>query len=293
MEPTAIDLHEKLRGSFNMYLIVHRGTGRSTRLSCSTATNLKFSTWENDDQALSVGKCGEELAAKYGDVAMFSTTSVAKDIASFMGEYTNGEDTIVFGQNYGAVLGERLMHLNPPEVTGYVFDGITTTAWTSEYPWDQPMTTSQIHEEIAARFKKKGLEGVIKRLIAQFDKNPESICAVIINSLFNNTNASKSIPDSPSFVLRVTLGVMLFDSEMRKMIPPIVYRLNRCADEDLDVLKHFTQVNQNAITADAEDKNYQSPLLNIVIYYSEMWQMSRLSMTEIKKRYADVLISNI
>ncbi|OWZ05030.1 Serine protease [Phytophthora megakarya] len=158
---------------------------------------------------------------------------------------------------------------------------------------DTFLALSQEDEEIAARFKKKGLAGAIKRLIAQFNKNPESTCAVIINSQFNNTNACKSEPDSPSFVLRVTLGVMLFDSEMRKMIPPIVYRLNRCADEDLDVLKHFTQVNQNAITADAEDKNYQSPLLNIVIYYSEMWQMSRLSMAEIKKRYADVLISNI
>ncbi|KAK1940142.1 hypothetical protein P3T76_008465 [Phytophthora citrophthora] len=232
---------------------------------------------------------------------MLSTTNVAKDIASFMGEHTNGEDTIVFGRNYGAVLGERLMHLNPPEVTGYVFDGIATTAWTSEYPWDTGyddvadtfLALSQEDEEIAARFKKKGLAGAIKRLIAQFDKNPESTCAVIINSLFNNTSAGKSEPDPPSFVLRFTLGVMLLDSEMRKMIPPIVYRLNRCADQDLDILKHFTQVIQNTINPDIEDENYQSPLLDIVIYYSEMWQMSPLSMAEVKKRYADVLLSNI
>ncbi|KAK1941741.1 hypothetical protein P3T76_006805 [Phytophthora citrophthora] len=91
MESIAVDLQAKLGGSFNVYIMNHRGTGRCTRLSCSAETT------GSGVEASNVGKCAEELLSKYGDMASFSTTSVAKDVASFMGEHTNDEDFIVFG----------------------------------------------------------------------------------------------------------------------------------------------------------------------------------------------------
>ncbi|KAK1941828.1 Sorting nexin MVP1 [Phytophthora citrophthora] len=311
MESTAVDLQTKLGGSFNMYLMDHRGTGRSTRLSCSAATKLNSSLWGSDVEAPSVGKCAEELISKYGDMASFSTTSAAKDVATFMGEHTNGEDTIVFGWSYGTMLGERLIHLDPPEVTGYVLDGVYTSmgARTSEFQYntnadtdfgevaDRFLAMCQKNKKIATRFKKKGLAGTIKHLITQFDKDPESPCAVITSTLFNSTDSTGSTSNATevqpaSFALRFALGAMMSDSKMRKLIPPVVYRLNRCADKDLDILNRVIQVVQESMTTKVEDETYQSLLLLSVITYSEMWEMPSPSVETLKKRFTDVLMSD-
>ncbi|KAL3668545.1 hypothetical protein V7S43_006628 [Phytophthora oleae] len=295
LESTTVDLQTKLGGAVNMYLMDHRGTGRSTRLSCSTETKFKASIWGSDVEAVNVGKCAQELASKYGDMTSFSTTSAAKDVASFMGEHTNGEDTIVFGWSYGTMLGERLIHLDPPEVTGYVLDGIAASsgARTTEFPYfsnwdtdfgevaDRFLAMCQQDEEISTRFKKKDLAGTIKYLIAQFDKDPESTCAGIING-FSNDTSNGTDAEPPSFALRRALGTMLSDSELRKLIPPVVYRLNRCADKDLAIL------NERKV----EKESYQSLLLFNVIIYSEMWQMPSPSVAAIKKSFTDVLISD-
>eukprot|EP00644_Phytophthora_capsici_P006676 jgi/Phyca11/103524/e_gw1.8.569.1 len=262
MEATATDVQTRLGGSFNMYLMDHRGTGRSTRLSCSAATKLNSSLWGSDVEAPNVGKCAEELISKYGDMASFSTTSVAKDVATFMGEHTNGEDTIVFGWSYVA---------------------------------DRFLAMSQKDDEIAARFKKKGLAGTIKHLITQFDKDPESPCSVIANALYNNTGTdsrSATEAEPASFALRRVLGTMLSDSEMRKLIPPVVYRLNRCADKDQDILGRVIQVLQASMNTKVEDEAYQSLLLFNVIVNSELWQMPSPSVETLKKRFTDVLMSD-
>lgn len=93
LEETAVELQTKLGGSVNVYLMDHHGTGRSTRLSCSVETKLNSSLWGSDVEAPNVGKCAQELLSKYGDMASFSTTSAAKDVASFMNDYTNNKDT--------------------------------------------------------------------------------------------------------------------------------------------------------------------------------------------------------
>ncbi|KAK1948427.1 hypothetical protein P3T76_000716 [Phytophthora citrophthora] len=164
-------------------------------------------------------------------MASFSTTSAAKDIASFMGEHTNGEDTIVYGGSYGTMLGERLVHLDPPEVTGYVLDGIAASMgarmlqyysnWDSDFGdvADRFLAMCEDEEQIAARFKKKGLAGTIKHLIAQFDEDPRSPCAFTTNTLYNNTgntgaDSNATEAESPSFALRRALGMLM--SEVRR-----------------------------------------------------------------------------
>ncbi|KAG1690623.1 hypothetical protein DVH05_027973 [Phytophthora capsici] len=122
---------------------------------------------------------------------------------------------------------------------------------------------SQEDEEIAARLEKNGLVGMIKHLITQFDKDPESRCSVIANTLYNNTGtdtSSETKAEPASFALRRLLGAMLSDSDVQKFIPPVVYRLNRCADKDLDILNPFMQL-LDSMKGRVEDENYQSFLL--------------------------------
>ncbi|KAG1701646.1 hypothetical protein DVH05_006736 [Phytophthora capsici] len=80
----------------------HRDTGRSKRLACAAESSPS------------------------GEVDESNVASTARDIATFMSEYINGKHTIVPGESYGMMVEERLIHLGPPEATGYVLDVIAT-----------------------------------------------------------------------------------------------------------------------------------------------------------------------
>ncbi|OWZ15122.1 hypothetical protein PHMEG_00011291 [Phytophthora megakarya] len=64
-------------------------------------------------------------------VQIISLVFSATDLVTFISEHPNGRSTIVYGVIYRIILVERLMHLAPSAVTGYVLDGIATTSGAS------------------------------------------------------------------------------------------------------------------------------------------------------------------
>ncbi|GMF11239.1 unnamed protein product [Phytophthora lilii] len=66
----------------------------------------------------------KRIGSKYGDLASFSITSAATDVQDFILMHSNGASSIVYGLSYGTAWVERLMHLDPPGVVGYVLDGV-------------------------------------------------------------------------------------------------------------------------------------------------------------------------
>ncbi|KAF1780143.1 Alpha/Beta hydrolase fold [Phytophthora cactorum] len=129
MESLMIDLHQQLDGAVNIYTMDHRGTGRSTFLDCVAAQTMTTgSPFGSKIDPLEVPACAQDLQFKYGDLASFSVTSAATDITTLISNYTNGANTTVYGVSYGTALVERLLHLNPPTVTGYVLDSIATSS---------------------------------------------------------------------------------------------------------------------------------------------------------------------
>ncbi|KAE9154734.1 hypothetical protein PF005_g33383 [Phytophthora fragariae] len=105
----------------------YRGTGRSTLLECVAAQATTSGSPEGKEfDPSEVPACAQDLENEYGDLASFSVTSAATDLVTFISKYTNGANTIVYGASYGTFFVERVMHLSPPEVTGYVLDGIAT-----------------------------------------------------------------------------------------------------------------------------------------------------------------------
>lgn len=137
-----VDLHSRLDGAVNVYTMDNRGTDRSTRFDCmASQTTTTASTENNAVNPDEVHACAKDLEFKYGDLSSFSTTSAAADLATFISDFTNGESTIVYGVSYGTMLVERLVHLDPPEITGYVLDGITTSSWA---PADEFMYVSKL-----------------------------------------------------------------------------------------------------------------------------------------------------
>ncbi|KAG6615460.1 putative serine protease family S33 [Phytophthora cinnamomi] len=129
LEASMVSLFTQLDGTANIYTMDYRGVGRSTFLDCVAAqATTSGSPNGREFDPTEVPACAQELQNKYGDLAAFSVTSAATDLVTFMSKYTSAANTIVYGTSYGTVVVERVIHLNPQHVVGYVLDGIATTS---------------------------------------------------------------------------------------------------------------------------------------------------------------------
>ncbi|KAK1929838.1 hypothetical protein P3T76_014684 [Phytophthora citrophthora] len=296
METTMVELHMRLNGTVNVYTMDHRGVGRSTRLDCVaaqvTTTGSPFGT---EIDTTEVPACAQDLETKYGDLASFSITSAATDMATFISNYSNGANTIVYAVSYGTALVERLMHLDVPEITGYVLDGVATSSGTSkefEYfsTWDADygdvgdefMALCATQSSCNDKFASTDLQTTLKSLLESFDNSPESTCAALVSN-FNSAQP-------PSYTVRQTLGSLLQDGSTRNLIPPVVYRLNRCSSDDIDVLTYFFTT-MNSDDSPSQDDAFESTLLYNVIVFSEMWETPQVSVSEMLERFTNSTIS--
>ncbi|KAL3660365.1 hypothetical protein V7S43_014518 [Phytophthora oleae] len=301
MENSMVDLHQQLNGAVNVYTMDHRGTGRSTLFNCVAAQVTTTGTpWGDDLIASEVPTCARDLQFKYGgDFAAFSVTSAATDLTTFISKYTNGASTIVYGVSYGTMLVERLIHLAPPQVVGYVLDSVVSSSGAIPvYYSDWDKNFGEIGDDFfalcdedkacKAHFATKKLNETVQDLLNQFDKNPNSTCATLISNV-----QSKGLDGLPSSSLKFTLGTLLKDTSMRTLIPPLVYRLNRCASKDLNVLKKFvTTLSSNVLGGSSEDEAYVSNILFYLIVFSEMWEIPTPSKSEMKERFINAKVSD-
>ena len=293
-----ISMHGELEGKANLYTMDHRGTGRSTLLDCvSTQATTSGSPLGGDIDLSEVDACAQDLQYKFGDLSSFSITSAATDIATFISESTNGKSTIVCGFSYGTALVERLMHLKAPTVVGYVLDSVSTTsaAANDNFPFvsmndrdlgevaDAFLDLCVRDEGCSRYFKSTSLPDLLQQLIEKFDKEPNSTCAQLVSA--------QGASDPPSISLRATLGSALLDSTMRAFIPPLVYRLNHCAEGDVTVLKPFFASPEPQDETEPQDSAYTSVLLYNLINFSEFYEKPAPPFAVLKERQADATIS--
>ncbi|OWZ10151.1 LOW QUALITY PROTEIN: Serine protease, partial [Phytophthora megakarya] len=237
-------------------------------------------------------------------------TSAATDVVAFLSKYSNEKkNNIIYGTSHGTALVERLMHLKPPNVIGYALDGIATSSGSLEgdveymSTWDidngevgdRFLALCKHDREYRTRFKKKILALTLRNLYMVFDKNPNSTCAAMVNYI---QSPSINTGEKPSCALRRALGTMLSDSTLRTFIPPIVYRLHRCRQKDIDLLPQFFNtfigIRFGSLTAHTttQDTVYISTLLYSLITFSEMWEAPAPSMAKMTKRFTDAIFSD-
>ncbi|GMF21087.1 unnamed protein product [Phytophthora lilii] len=280
----------------NVWLI-QGGPGYSSTTTAQVTTTGSMLGREMDPSE--VPSCAQDLAIKYGDLASFSTTSAASDIAAFISKYSNGAATIVYGVSYGTVVVERLIHLNPTSVTGYVLDGIATSSGASgnkfEYfsMWDadfgevgERFLDLCMHDSVCGtHFNTSSLSSTLHDMLVAFDSNPNSTCAELVS------NMTESSP--PSVGVRSTLAMLLKDPDIRALIPPIVYRLNRCDSNDIDVLStFFGSMSLFLTSAASQDDAFQSTLLYYLIVFSDMWETPAPSTDTMEARFMNASIAD-
>ncbi|KAG2764661.1 hypothetical protein PC129_g12738 [Phytophthora cactorum] len=297
MESAMVELHARLDGAVNVYTMDHRGTGRSTLLDCVAAqATTTGSPWGSGIDTAEVPACAQALEKKYGNLSSFSMTSAAMDMATFISDYSNSADTIVYAVSYGTALVERLIHLDPPEVTGYVLDGVATSSGTSkefEYfsTWDADfgdvgdafLALCATQSECGGQFVSNSLPVTLQNVITQFDNDAKSTCAALLSDVGS---------EPASYILRRVLGSLLQSTKLRTLIPPIVYRLNRCASNDVEILTHFFTNLNKYLSWPSEDDAFESTLLYYLIVFSEMWETPEPSIVEMISRFTNTRVSN-
>jgi pimeloyl-ACP methyl ester carboxylesterase len=297
-----VELHGRMNGTVNVYTMDHRGTGRSTLLDCvaAQATTTGSPVGSSIDTS-EVPACAEALEKKFGSLSSFSMTSAAMDMATFISNYSNDANTIVYAVSYGTALIERLIHLAPPEVTGYVLDGVATSSGAAadkfEYfsTWDADfgdvgdafMALCPTIGECDDRFSSSDLATTLQNLLTQFDSDPDSTCAALVSTVNSDVNT-----DPVSYIVREALGSLLQSASLRTLIAPVVYRLNRCASEDIDVLTHFFTALNTYLASPDEESVLESTLLYYLIVFSEMWETPEPSAAEMLARFTNASISN-
>ncbi|ETO62058.1 hypothetical protein F444_20002 [Phytophthora nicotianae P1976] len=296
MERDMVKLHSMLEGNVNVYTMDHRGTGQSTLLDCLAAQVTTFgSPWGDAIGISEVGSCANALENEYGDLASFSMTSAATDISTFITEHSNGASTIVYGISYGTALVERLMHVAPPHLKE-----VSSGAGPNNFPfiskWDMDfgevgdafLKLCARDRECSFHFSSSGLFGTLQDVINQFDRNPNSTCAALVTEAYKEQSS-----DPPSLILRRALGNLLPGSMDRKLIPPIVYRLNRCEANDAEVLTNFFATLNSVLSETSTDQVYESSLLNYLIIYSELWETPTPSFIELQQRFKSTRMSDV
>ncbi|RHY23245.1 hypothetical protein DYB32_009261, partial [Aphanomyces invadans] len=234
--------------SVAVYTMDHRGTGRSAPLSCAE-NNIPYSP----NVTL---KCLGSIKQKFGSVApaAFSVTSAASDLAYIIANEQATSEVYVYGLSYGTYLVERVMHLAPAGVKGYILDSIQSEQFytTKDAPfysnWDRDVAGTvdtflsycDNDKFCASKIGPKS-KLYIQGLYARLDKTSvANKCADVIRTL---------VPDyakNPSWLVNNFLYTMLKDYNKRTLIPPFLYRLNRCNAADQAVVANMVSILTNS-----------------------------------------------
>ncbi len=216
-----------------LYLLDHRGTGRSTRIGCDAeedadsadGTQIGESEWAS---------CRDRALANFGaDLSGFSTTEAAADLSELIRRTRHGEEPVfIYGVSYGTYLVQRYLQLSPQQATGVALDSICAPgACDFLLGFDRGFdTTAQALFELCAADPS-----------CTDQLGPDPWQAVL--DLFAAVDAGSC----PALGLdrattRSFLSVLLVFAELRDYLPAVVKRMTRCSSNDVASLVQLAEV---------------------------------------------------
>lgn len=251
-------------GTLDLYTMDHRGTGRSFFLECDAAQAFASTSPGGSEISPSeIPACLSDVSFQIdGHFEAFSVTSAAKDVAFLVEQLADdGQDAFIYGVSYGTLLTERIIHLAPANVRGYILDGIV--------PEDNPSfsTTNpdRLHsgqrfaeaceaDELCSSYFEDELAqygNLTAAWLALYDSLDnaapgESACADLI------AEGNTYYPHASDFLRYVFEATYIKDQTMRTLVPAILYRLTHCDDFDIPFLRVALDIPESSSSAEYE-----------------------------------------
>lgn len=245
-----LTLNITMNGSVDLYTLDHRGMGRSSFLDCQAYTagsprGVKIGFHE-------VANCVKDFLFQIDNhTEAFSVTSAAKDV-KFLIKQLNSKafEVFVYSASYGTYWAERIMHLAPKQINGYILDGVvseaapTFTTWNTnrKFPENCFIRICENDEFCSAKLAEQiqhhgNLTSAWRALYKSLDVAAlgENVCTDLVRKI-----APKG--SNPSHGLRDFLGDMVTHQHERIVVPAILYRLFLCREQDMSFLSEYFDI---------------------------------------------------
>ncbi|MFO0659979.1 MAG: alpha/beta fold hydrolase [Polyangiaceae bacterium] len=246
----------------DVYVIDHRGTGYSHRLTCpqqDTADSYGGYVLQVED----VPACLDALKTNgdYDRLPYFTTKQAAKDLELAISLTRAPEQKVfVWGGSYGTHWAHRFMQVAPTVAEGIIFDGFMTPNHFAFTHYDQGV------EEAVSHFSDDCKADPV--CVAKMGNDPFSHAKSVMDGLgstpcgqFARSNAR-------------TWGSIFMDGfYSHAFVFPYVHRLERCNAEDKTALVTMVQNYYAALTAGGPQPYLSSGILQYNIVLTELWKL--------------------
>jgi pimeloyl-ACP methyl ester carboxylesterase len=252
----------------DLYLLDHRGTGRSTRLGCP----VQEADASDGGWIVTLAEWPACLAAvrtTWGnDLTAFSTTEAAIDLGKLIDATRKpGQPVYVQGVSYGTYWGHRYLQVWPDQADAVVLDSVCApgSCVFNDYAKDFDDVGHALLDRCgkdASCATKLGPDPW-NRLIALDKKLAAGHCKKVVKAGLD-----------PS-ALRRLLAALLAGDDDRLLIAPLLYRLDRCNAQDAELLEDLAHavVQDQPVTPTegALMREVYSSVLYTHIALSELW----------------------
>jgi pimeloyl-ACP methyl ester carboxylesterase len=253
------DIYDDVVTDVDQYIPDHRGTARSSRLGCYA--ELPESVGGPAITSIEWTTCFEELRETWGDALEgFNVTNAARDVGEVIAA-TRAEDqqVIVFGGSYGSIWANRYLVLYPDQPTAV------------------GMSALAIHTQLDSM--DRWFNGLGERWMAACAE--DEVCGerlgpdpwATMTETLDDLDAGSCPRISNAFDRRTLQQIwtsFYYGWGERALIAPMVYRIDRCADEDVAAFDHLFDLLTTPEPADPT-AGYFSLLLSGTITLSELW----------------------
>lgn len=251
----------------DVFVIDHRGTGFSHRLTCRGQDRANTAGGYYLDPRR-VPACLAELDAK-GDKALlpyFTTNQAARDLAfAIQATRAPGQEVVVWGGSYGTHWAHRFVQVAPELPTSVIFDGFMTPGGFSFSEYDRGV------DEVGRSMAEGCAADADCR--AKMGDDPAATARAIFTGLDERPCDGWKRVDGRA------VASYLIEHRLTSLLFPLVHRMARCSATDVAAMRSLmTYLNDKFRVAGASGEDASTEFLNsgIVQYniaLSELWSL--------------------
>lgn len=222
---------------YDYYAMEHRGTGLSTYLTCS-------------DEPASPS-CLKELVDIWGDnLGFFNTTQASHDLAAAMNITADNKDRFLYGLSYGTYFIQRFISIYDTMVNGVIIDGVVIPNSDQNGLFAIDQYDANFHKlalDVAAKCDQDETCGSKLQTLG-----PDT--QTVIEQTFQIIDQGKICKPLQSMVTRQSLrhvsADLISDYGGRQLYPAMIYRINRCSPEDVNIITTMFEEDDTPETQD-------------------------------------------
>jgi pimeloyl-ACP methyl ester carboxylesterase len=218
----------------DIYIPVHRGTGQSTKLVCPEQED-PMSEGGFQITASEWPACIDTLKGTWGDdLAGFNATEAARDVGHLIDAVKQpGDQVFVMGSSYGTYLANRYLEMYPAQATGIILGSVCPPDGCHLDEFDTN------YDAVGANFLAQcGADATCSSYVGT---DPRQRLADLYMAIENGHCPALADLGVDWRTLRKILGSMLNDWNYRLGIAPVIHRLERCDDADVQAFAHLVQ----------------------------------------------------